>query len=245
MASAPMIRVGHRGADRIVPGNTLESFAAAVEAGVDAIEFDVVWTTGASGPGELMVAHDLGDLAAREHPTLAETLDAFARPPLNGVDIDVDIKMAGREAEIVAAIRQVGLADRAMFSGMELSSIHALRELAPDMRRGWTLPRINRDPRRSRLTKPFIKPGLALLERRLPRLIERQAKSLDVWSVWLLHYLATPRVIAAAHAHGLAVFAWTVDSAARQRELAELGVDGLVSNDPRLFEESLAPSASA
>ena len=34
--------VGHKGADLIAPGNTLESFKAAVEAGVDTIEFDVV-----------------------------------------------------------------------------------------------------------------------------------------------------------------------------------------------------------
>ena len=37
-----MLRIGHKGADALVPGNTLESFAAAVEAGVDAIEFDVL-----------------------------------------------------------------------------------------------------------------------------------------------------------------------------------------------------------
>ena len=35
--------VGHKGADLIAPGNTLESFKAAVEAGVDTIEFDVIW----------------------------------------------------------------------------------------------------------------------------------------------------------------------------------------------------------
>ena len=37
-----MLRIGHKGADAIAPGNTLESFAAAVEAGVDAIELDVL-----------------------------------------------------------------------------------------------------------------------------------------------------------------------------------------------------------
>ena len=34
-------RVGHKGADLIAPGNTLASFDAAIEAGVDMIEFDV------------------------------------------------------------------------------------------------------------------------------------------------------------------------------------------------------------
>ena len=35
-------RVGHKGADLIAPGNTTASFDAAVEAGVDMIEFDVL-----------------------------------------------------------------------------------------------------------------------------------------------------------------------------------------------------------
>ncbi len=35
--------VGHKGADAILPGNTLESFEAAISEGVHAIEFDVLW----------------------------------------------------------------------------------------------------------------------------------------------------------------------------------------------------------
>ena len=37
-----MLLVGHKGADSIRPGNTIESFEAAVEAGVDTIELDVL-----------------------------------------------------------------------------------------------------------------------------------------------------------------------------------------------------------
>ena len=42
--------VGHKGADLLVRGNTVESFKAAVEAGVDTIEFDVVWVPDAHLP---------------------------------------------------------------------------------------------------------------------------------------------------------------------------------------------------
>ena len=35
-------RVGHKGADLIAPGNTFASFDAALAAGVDMIEFDVL-----------------------------------------------------------------------------------------------------------------------------------------------------------------------------------------------------------
>ena len=41
-ARAPLRRVGHKGADLIAPGNTLASFDAALAAGVDMIEFDVL-----------------------------------------------------------------------------------------------------------------------------------------------------------------------------------------------------------
>ena len=47
-----LIRVGHKGADAIVPGNTLASFDAALAAGVDMIEFDVL--AGARPRGELL-----------------------------------------------------------------------------------------------------------------------------------------------------------------------------------------------
>ena len=38
----PLIRVGHKGADHVAPGNTTESFEAALDLGVDMIEFDVM-----------------------------------------------------------------------------------------------------------------------------------------------------------------------------------------------------------
>ena len=40
------LRIGHRGAPALAPENTLPSFRAAVDVGVDLVEFDV-----AEGPG--------------------------------------------------------------------------------------------------------------------------------------------------------------------------------------------------
>ena len=43
-------RVGHKGADHIAPGNTLASFDAALAAGVDMVEFDVLRVRRAARP---------------------------------------------------------------------------------------------------------------------------------------------------------------------------------------------------
>ena len=108
----------------IAPGNTLESFRAAVEAGVDTIEFDVLWLPDAHLPLEqrapLVVAHDWDDAERRTPLSLTEALDAFLEPPLDEVEIDLDIKLPGREEEIVDALRERGLIERAMVSTMEL-----------------------------------------------------------------------------------------------------------------------------
>ena len=108
--------VGHKGADAIAPGNTLESFRAAVEAGVDTIEFDVIWLQDAHLPLEqrhpLVVAHDWADADARTPLRLTEALDAFLEPPLDQVEIDLDLKLPGREEEVVEALRERDLLER-------------------------------------------------------------------------------------------------------------------------------------
>lgn len=246
-----MLRIGHKGADAIRPGNTLESFTAAVEAGVDAIEFDVLrpradfadpaaWRTAPAGParspgGPLLVAHDWGDAARREPLTLAEALDAFTRPPLDRVRIDLDLKVAGREDEVVAALRERDLLERAMVSTMEVRSLHFLREHEPALQRGWTLPRVHRDWNSKRWARPLVLAGSAAFRARLPALVHAHAPRLGVWSIWVFHSLITPRLVRAAHRRKVAVIAWTVDDADRIAALRALGVDGICSNDPRLL----------
>ncbi|MQA74248.1 MAG: hypothetical protein GEU88_07915 [Solirubrobacterales bacterium] len=251
-----MLRIGHKGADAIAPGNTIESFRAAVEVGVDAIELDVLrprsdfadgsdWRRAGAGPvaggAPLVVAHDWGDAGRRTPLTLAEALDALAAPPLDGVRFNLDLKIAGREDEVVAALRERGLDARAMVSTMEVDSVRYLRDAAPQLDRGWTLPRVYRDWSRSRWLRPVYLAGSASLRARLPGLVSRRAPALGVWAVWVYHGLISARLIAAARSVGVAVVAWTVDEPRRVAALAELGVDGICSNDPRLLLGAPSP----
>ena len=162
--------VGHKGADLIAPGNTLESFVAAVEAGVDTIELDVLWLRDAHLPLEqrapLVVAHDWHDAESRTPLALTEALDAFLEPPLDGVEIDIDIKLPGREEEIVEALGERGLVERAMVSTMETYSLARIRELQPALRRGWTYPKVTKDWTSKRWAKaPMLAAMVAMRHR--------------------------------------------------------------------------------
>ena len=246
-----MMRVGHKGADAIVPGNSIASFRAAAEVGVDAIEFDVLrpqedfadgsdWRTAEPGPakgaGPILVAHDWAAARRVEEPlTLDAALDAFTQPPLDRVKIDLDIKISGREDEIAAAIRARGLAERTMTSGTEIRTIRALGEIAPELSHGWTIPRVSRDWTKSRALRPLVLGGMATMRARLPARVRREAPRLGVESIWIHHGLATRALAGAAHDAGCLLIAWTVDDLSRMRELAAMGVDGICTNDPRLF----------
>ena len=245
-----MKRIGHKGADAIRPGNTLESFEAAVTAGAEMIELDVLrprsefangdWRRAVAGPAPdgappLLVAHDWGDAARREPLTLEAVLDAFTEAPLDSVAVHCDLKIAGREDEVVAALDWRGLLGRASISTMEVSSLRALGELEPELSRGWTLPKVTRDWNSMPWAKPAVLVALVSLRVRLPGIVRRRAPELGVRSIWAYEPVITGRLARVCHEVGLELIAWTVDDLERMRALARLGVDGICTNDPRLF----------
>jgi glycerophosphoryl diester phosphodiesterase len=243
--------VGHKGADSIVPGNTRESFVAAVEAGADTIELDVLWLEDGSpklpadGRSPLVIAHDWRDAERRPRLTLDEALEAFTRPPLDRVELDCDLKLPGREDELAAALQRHRLVERAMVSTMSRTSLARLGKLEPGLRRGWTYPKVRRDWGAKIWAKPGVWSAMVVMRARLPRLAARELPRLGVDAMWVFHPLITSRLAEATRAAGIELIAWTVDDAARMRRLVELGVDGICSNDPRLFAELELPAGAA
>ena len=225
-------RIGHKGADAIIAGNTPESFDAAVEHGVDMVELDVL----REQEGRLIVAHDFDDALRRQPMDLTEALDLFLDPPLDKVEIDCDLKLAGSEAELVGVLEGRGLLERAMVSTQEIDSLRKLRQLEPDLRLGWTYPKTKRDWTQYGWARPALKAGLSALRSRYPSILAKQAPVLQVDAVWVFHPIITPKAVEVAHEIGLELMAWTVDDAGRMRELLGMGVDGICSNDPRLFQ---------
>jgi len=223
-------RVGHKGADLVAPGNTIASFEAALAAGVDMIEFDVLRLR----DGRLVLAHDYGDAAGREPPSLDEGLDLFAGEAYAGVELDVDLKLPGYERVVVDALRARGLLDRALVSSTYLESMDRLGELAPGLRRGWSVPRAKRD-----YTRSLLAPGAYALMRvvrlvlpgRAARMI-RAGRFEAVMAHWLL---VSPRLVRSVRDAGGELYVWTVDDAEHIRRLEAMGADAVITNDPRLF----------
>ena len=231
--------VGHKGADLIAPGNRIESFTAAVEAGVDTIELDVLWLQDAHLPLEerhpLVVAHDWEDAAGRTPLLLTEALDAFLEPPLDGVEIDLDIKLPGREEEFVAALRERDLLERAMISTMEMHTLRRVLELEPKLRRGWTYPKVTKDWTSKRWAALPMRGALIAMRTRLPGLAAEKLPQLGVAAMWVYHPLISPRLARICRLAGVELIAWTVDDPRRIEQLVEQGVDGICTNDPRLL----------
>jgi glycerophosphoryl diester phosphodiesterase len=233
---APLKRVGHKGADLVAPGNTLGSFEAALAAGVDMIEFDVLRLR----DGRLVLAHDYADAARREPPTLDEGLDHFAGAAYSGVELDLDMKLPGYEREVVDGLERRGLGDRTLVSSTYLDSLDRIAELAPGLRRGWSIPRARRD-----YTRSVLAPGAYALMRLIRSVLPRRAAAMlragrfeAVMAHWLL---VSPRLVEAVHDAAGQLYVWTVDDGRRIARLSALGVDGVITNDPRLFEPE--PSA--
>ena len=76
-------RVGHKGADLIAPGNTYASFDAALQAGVDMIEFDVLQERGSD---RLLLAHDYEDAARHSPVSFEEALAYLIDKRFDGID---------------------------------------------------------------------------------------------------------------------------------------------------------------
>ena len=225
-----MKRVGHKGADLVAPGNTVASFEAALAHDVDMIEFDVLRLR----DGRLVLAHDYEDAAKREPLTLEEGLDHFAGEAYADVELDVDMKLPGYEREVVEGLVARNLGDRALISSHYLDSLDEAGRLAPDIRRGLSVPRVRRDYTKTPLALPAY--GIARAMRAyLPRKVRpllRSGRIQAVMSHWLL---VSRRLVDVVHSEGGEVYVWTVDDARRIDRLRELGVHAVISNDPRLF----------
>jgi glycerophosphoryl diester phosphodiesterase len=234
---APFKRVGHKGADLIAPGNTAASFDAALAAGVDVIEFDVLPRDRRHPPAasELVLCHDYEHLAKGAVPTLDEGLDHLLDETFGEVGLDVDLKLPGYELRVLDALRERDLLQRSLVSSHHLESLAVVRQAEPSVKLGWSVPNVRRDYTKSPL---LALPALLLLQAAKLVLPRRAAAVIAAGraDALMAHWrLVNRRLVDAVHGAGGELYVWTVDDRRTIRRLESYGVDGIISNDPRLF----------
>jgi glycerophosphoryl diester phosphodiesterase len=241
--------IGHRGAGGCAPENTLGGLRRAQALGCRWVEFDVRLTA----DGELILLHDerlerttdgRGKARAlplsmiRRHdaggwfgpsftgervPTLAEAIDVLGEL---GLGANVELK-AGRGRETETGTAAGDLLTRLwppqlpapLVSSFLPAALAAVRERAPAIARG-------------------------LIVRGLPRHWRLRAESLGCVTIHAEHRRLRPAIVAEIRESGYSVLAYTVNDAARARELFAWGVASVFSDVPHLILDGASDGAS-
>jgi glycerophosphoryl diester phosphodiesterase len=222
--------IGHRGAAGLAPENTRASIKAALIAGVDGIEIDVR----ATRDGRVVLVHDRHTMrvAGRPHfisrtlyatikklrlrhghtvPTLAEALNAIDSQS----NILIEIKSRGCAKTVVQHIERL-IKKGARYDDFMIASfrLSVLREVQ------WLNSRV---------------PLMMLHAHRPLRFLH--VRGLHLRSVGFYHRFMPKRAIREAHLHGFGVYAYTVNSPRRARQLQTRGVQAIATNRPDLMQE--------
>lgn len=243
---------GHRGAMALRPENTMASFEEAIRSGADFIEMDVfpskdnvlvishdptINPEHCEGSGGRKPVHELTVAELRTYDCGSKTLKNFPRqqampgeriPTLDEVlalansskvGFNIEIKSSEKwpanytlppaqlARMVVDAVRRHKLEKRVLIQSFDFRVVKAVRSIAPDL-----------------VAAALYGPG----ERGFADI----ARETGVRIVTPNYLLVTPEKLKDAHAAGVQVIPWTVDKPADWDRLIDMGVDGIITNDP-------------
>jgi glycerophosphoryl diester phosphodiesterase len=214
-------RVGHRGANAVVKGNTLGSFEAALDLGVDMIEFDVCAVR-----GRLALAHNPLEGRLFGCLPLEIGLAHLSGPRFDGIELNVDLKHGGCETAALEALERYDLLDRSLISSRLPVVLDRVRALEPEARTGLSVG------------GPVARCLAGLHDWRA--LVAEFLAAGRFQALMAHHRLVDEALVERVKDAGAELYAWTVDDSALIDRLTALEVTGITTNDPRLFA---APAA--
>jgi glycerophosphoryl diester phosphodiesterase len=226
----PVLRVGHRGAAALAPANTIQAVEAALEQDVDFVELDVFGRPDKT----LVLGHSRRELG--DEPVTLEDVFAFLAETAPHVGLLADLKGAGWEEELVEALRRHDLVERTVACTSNVVALETLRRLEPRLGRSRTYPRGRLYFAGRRFSIPVGGPVLRAMRIALPHRIAGLIEEVQASAVTLKQHVVSRAVVERCHELGVAVFVWTVNSRAVCRRLDALGVDGVITDDPRIFQ---------
>ena len=233
--------IGHRGARGEAPENTLAGFQYIHALGIRAVEFDVRQLK----DDELIIMHDdnflrttgidqaLYDLNSTEleaynqaniwmgwdtqiTPTLTQTLNIIH--DFEHIEVEVKAVATKIEAEklVLALQKQLqGFEQTTVITSFDLKIHQALEQQKSSFKRG------------------------LLIEEDIKELAIEQALQLGCCQIGWMNQLATDEMIQATQKAGLSMSVWTVNDIQRAKQLQKLGIDGLITDFPKMMLENL------
>lgn len=231
--------IAHRGGSKYAPENTLAAFQYAVDQGADGIELDVHL----SADGEVVVIHDAAldrttngsgfvhektlaelkeldagswfgaEFAGQQLPTLTEVFELVGDKLL----INVELKGPGLfksalPEKVVEIVKRFSFTDRVIFSSFKSWLLRMTGQLLPDARLGL-----------------LLMPGtLAKIARVLSRPV------INPWAFHPYYRSVTPRFVSCAAKQNRQVLAYTVNDPDEIKRLTQMGIYGIITDDPAL-----------
>jgi glycerophosphoryl diester phosphodiesterase len=235
----PPLRIAHRGASGLglAPENTLAAFEQAIQLGVDILEIDVH----ATRDGQIVVLHDAAidrttdgtglvaelsseqvrradagswfgaDFTGERVPLLEEVLDLARHRALVLIEIKADFITE----RILQVVETVVAAEHVVLQSFNPAIVERIKLLAPALPTALLIGQLPTTPSRVRA------------RRLVQQVLQVGANVLAIW-----HATLTPPFLEEMRKRGIAVWAWTVDQDIIMRDLAMMGVQGIITNYP-------------
>ena len=207
--------LGHRGARavRSIPENSLASFELCLEHGCDGFEFDVRL----SSDGQAVICHD----PSTDGMTIAKTpaknlslarLEDVLRQFVNRAFLDIELKVAGLEAQTLELLRKSPPSKGCVISSFLPEVLKSVHDLDPGISLG----------------------VLCETQRQLRGWQQSPA-------MWVIpHFdLVDTEFVEHVHKAGKRIMVWTVNRSGRMRELVDQGVDAIISDETQLLASCL------
>jgi glycerophosphoryl diester phosphodiesterase len=216
---APALLLGHRGlrSPALAPENTYAAFDLCLAHGCNGFEFDVRRTA----LGDAVVCHGprVGSTAVskaskRQLKDVPRLQDVLDRYK-NRVFLDIELKVRGLESQLLTALR-----------GQPPTRDFVVSSFLPDV-----------------IYELVARSGIVPVG-----IICKKQAQLDRWPVLPVDYvivhqsLVSSNLIENIHAARRKAIVWTVNDAPSMRRMADLEVDGIVSDDTELLVNTLKPA---
>ena len=236
--------ISHRGANIYAPQNTLPAFQRGLALGADGFETDVHLTSDgvlvlchnytidktSNGKGSIaqmtldtLRSFDFGSYFSKKFagtriPTLEEFLALVADSNIEVLNIELKSPKENETSivrDTIAAVKDTGLFDRLLISSFDPVLLAEAKAIDPQTKTGF-------------LYSPNSKVTFKIVHRNMLNVAkELRANAIHPFSLYV-----TKSLVDSAHAAGMDVNVWTVNSPKSVLRMAALGVEGIITDYP-------------